>query len=162
MVATQNRGFAAANNRGLEVVDADWVLFLNPDTEIVAGTLADLVSLVRARPTVGLAAVRQLDSDGELFPTIRRFPNAFRWLFEALGSEQAPFRASWLGERELDPSRYEHEVPCDWTTGAFMLVRREVIESVGYMDERFFLYCEETDYCLRIHRRGGRSGTSRS
>jgi len=154
VVVTENRGFAAANNRGLEVADAEWTLFLNPDTEIVAGSLGELVSVLRNRPTVGMAAVRQITGDGELFPTIRRSPNALRSLMEALGSERAPFRASWLGERELDRSLYEVEMSCDWTTGAFMLVRREAIESVGYMDERFFLYCEETDYCLRIRQAG--------
>jgi GT2 family glycosyltransferase len=154
IIATENHGFAAANNRGLELVDSDWVLFLNPDTEIVSGTLAELVRIVSARPTVGIAAVRQVTGDGELFPTIRRFPNALRALFEALGSERAPIRASWLGERELDRARYQDETPCDWTTGAFMLVRREAIESVGFLDERFFLYCEETDYCLRVHQAG--------
>jgi N-acetylglucosaminyl-diphospho-decaprenol L-rhamnosyltransferase len=157
LVVTENRGFAAANNRGLQSlrgVRADWILFLNPDTELVDGTLADLISAVGRRPAVGLSGVRQVTPDGEVFPTIRRFPNALRSLFEALGAERAPFRASWLGERELDLSRYEHEVPCDWTTGAFMLVRGEVIESVGYMDERFFFYCEETDYCLRVHQAG--------
>jgi N-acetylglucosaminyl-diphospho-decaprenol L-rhamnosyltransferase len=154
LVTSANRGFAAANNRGLETVEGDWVLFLNPDTEVVEGTLELLISLLRQRPTVGLAAVRHLTPDGAVFPTMRRFPNALRWLFEALGSERAPFQASWLGERELDATRYEHETPCDWTTGAFMLVRRAAIESAGNWDERFFLYCEETDLCLRIHQAG--------
>lgn len=154
VVLTENRGFAAANNRGLKRLDCDWILFLNPDTEITDGTLEELVALVRSRPSVGLAGVRQVTAAGDVFPTIRRFPNAVRSLFEALGSERAPFRASWLGERELDPEAYEREGPCDWTTGAFMLVRREAIESVGCMDERFFFYCEETDYCFRIRQAG--------
>ena len=89
-----------------------------------------------------------------MFPTIRRFPNAFRSLFEALGSERFPFRASWLGERELDLSVYERDVACDWTSGSFMLVRWEALQSAGFMDERFFLYCEETDLCLRIKQAG--------
>ena len=102
VLATENRGFAAANNRGLEVVDAEWVLFLNPDTRILSGTLEELVSLLRARPAVGLAGVRQVDENGVLDPTMRRFPNAVRSLFESLGAERLPFHASWLGERVLD------------------------------------------------------------
>lgn len=154
LLTTENRGFAAANNRALEAVDADWVLFLNPDTEILTGTLADLVSLLRARPNVGLASVRQVDADGVLHPTMRRFPNALRSLFEALGSERLPFHSSWSGERILDLASYEHETSCDWTTGAFMLVRKAAIENAGYMDDRFFLYCEEVDFCLRIRQAG--------
>ena len=68
-----NRGFGYANNRGLRTVRSDWVLFLNPDTEILEGTFGELVRAL-GRPTVGLAGVRQVTADGELFPTIRRFP----------------------------------------------------------------------------------------
>ncbi len=149
-LATENRGFAAANNRGLEVVDGDWILFLNPDTRILSGTLEELVSLLRARPTVGLAGVRQVDENGALDPTMRRFPNAVRSLSESLGAQRLPVHLSWLGERVLDEALYDRETPCDWTSGSFMLARRAAIDDVGGMDERFFLYCEETDLCLRM------------
>jgi GT2 family glycosyltransferase len=153
-ISCDNRGFAYANNRGLRTVDAEWVLLLNPDTEILEGSFADLLDRLASRPEVGLVGVRQLTPDGELFPTIRRFPNAMRSLFEAVGSERFPFRAAWLGERELDSRIYEHDVACDWTSGSFLLVRREALQSAGFMDERFFLYCEETDLCLRIKEAG--------
>jgi GT2 family glycosyltransferase len=153
-ISCDNRGFAHANNRALRTVDADWVLFLNPDTEVLRGTLADLVERVDSDPTVGLVGVRQVTPDGRLSPTIRRFPNAGRTFFEALGSEHFPFRASWLGERELDLRIYDREVSCDWTSGSFMLVRWEALQSAGLMDERFFLYSEETDLCLRIKQAG--------
>jgi N-acetylglucosaminyl-diphospho-decaprenol L-rhamnosyltransferase len=153
-ITCANRGFAYGNNQGLAMVEADWVLLLNPDTEILDGSFADLIDQLDSRPTVGLVGVRQLTSDGSVFPTIRRFPNAIRSLFEALGSERFPFRASWLGERELDPRVYEEDLACDWTSGSFMLIRRETLQSAGWMDERFFLYCEETDLCLRIKQAG--------
>jgi N-acetylglucosaminyl-diphospho-decaprenol L-rhamnosyltransferase len=154
VISCDNRGFAHANNRALRTVDADWVLFLNPDTEVLRGTLADLVERLDSDPTVGLVGVRQVTPDGRLSPTIRRFPNASRTFFEALGSEHFPFRASWLGERELDLRIYDREVSCDWTSGSFMLVRWEALQSAGLMDERFFLYSEETDLCLRIKQAG--------
>jgi N-acetylglucosaminyl-diphospho-decaprenol L-rhamnosyltransferase len=153
-ISCENRGFAYANNRALRTVDADWVLLLNPDTEILEGSLAGLIARLASRPTVGLVGVRQVTASGELFPTIRRFPNAARSLFEALGSERLPVRASWLGERELDLSAYERDVACDWTSGSFMLMRWEALQSAGFLDERFFLYCEEIDLCLRIKQAG--------
>jgi GT2 family glycosyltransferase len=153
-ICCPNRGFAYANNRALSTVDADWTLFLNPDTEVLEGTLEELLAVIGPRRSVGLVGVRQVTADRELFPTIRRFPNAVRTLFEALGSERFPFRASWLGERELDLSVYDRDVACDWTSGSFMLVRSEALQSAGFMDERFFLYCEETDLCLRIKQAG--------
>ena len=154
VVGSANRGFGHANNRGLFATDASYVLFLNPDTEILEGTFEGLVRHLDRCPSVGLVGAKQLTPDGDLFPTIRRFPTPTRYWGEALASEKLPFRASWLGERELDMSVYEQEVECDWTSGSFMLARREALESAGYLDERFFIYSEEVDLCLRIKRAG--------
>jgi N-acetylglucosaminyl-diphospho-decaprenol L-rhamnosyltransferase len=127
---------------------------LNPDTEIVEGTLAALVAELDLRPEVGLAGVRHLTGDRELFPTMRRFPNALRSFGQAFGIEKSPLRPSWLGERELKMEAYGREMECDWTTGAFMIARREALDGAGCLDERFFIYSEETDLCLRIKRAG--------
>ncbi len=153
-VPSANHGFAHGNNRGLMTTDARYVLFLNPDTEVLDGTLADLLAHMDAHPEVGLAGCRQVDANGELWPTARRFPSVARALGEALGPERLPLTAGRLGESELDLSRYEEELDCDWTAGSFLLVRREAIESAGYLDERFFIYSEEVDLCLRIKRAG--------
>jgi N-acetylglucosaminyl-diphospho-decaprenol L-rhamnosyltransferase len=150
VVWSRNHGFGHANNRALMTCNARYVLFLNPDTEIVEGTFAELVAMMDARPTVGLVGVRQLTPDGSLYLTIRRFPNFLRALGEALSAERLPWRPRWLGETELDPTSYEKEFACDWTSGSFMLARREAIESAGYFDERFFMYSDETDLCRRI------------
>jgi GT2 family glycosyltransferase len=154
VVTCPNRGFGHANNRGLETCDARYALFLNPDTEVVDGTFGELVATLDRRPRVGLVGVRQITADGELFPTIRRAPNALRAWGEALGSERLRVRAPWLGERELDMERYERECACGWTSGSFMLARREALLSAGFMDERFFIYAEEADLCLRMRRAG--------
>jgi N-acetylglucosaminyl-diphospho-decaprenol L-rhamnosyltransferase len=150
VVPCSNRGFAYANNRALMTCDARYVLFLNPDTEILEGSFEELVRAMDERPEVGLVGVRQVTADGQLFPTIRHFPNALRALGDALGGERLPLRPAWIGERELNPASYDEETACDWTSGSFMLARREAIESAGFMDERFFIYSEETDLCLRI------------
>lgn len=154
VVRSQNGGFGYANNRGWESANARYALFLNPDTEIVDGSFADLIRAVDARPQVGLVGVRQLTSDGTLYPTMRRFPNAGRTLGEALFSESWPFHPAWAGERLLDMTAYDREHECDWTVGAFMLARREALLSAGLMDERYFLQCEEPDLCLRIKQAG--------
>jgi N-acetylglucosaminyl-diphospho-decaprenol L-rhamnosyltransferase len=149
-----NHGFAHANNRAAIDADARYVLFLNPDTEVVDGTLAELLAHMDDHPEVGLAGCRQLDGDGRLCPTARRFPSVGRALGEALGPERLPFLAARLGEAELDLSRYQEELSCDWTSGSFLLVRREALASAGLLDERFFFYSEEIDLCLRIKRAG--------
>ena len=154
VVWSANHGFCHANNRAIMTCDARYVLLLNPDTEIADGSLAELVRMMDARPTVGLAGVRQVTGEGELVHTIRRFPNALNALGDALSAERLARRPRWLGERVTDPAAYERESPCDWTTGAFMLVRREAIESAGLLDERFFMYSDEADFCRRIKTAG--------
>jgi GT2 family glycosyltransferase len=155
LVACENHGFAYANNRGLEHVTGEWVLFLNPDTRIVEGTLRDLVSVAASHPRLAIAGVRQLGAEGTLEWSIRRSPSPIRWLSEALGSESLPWRRrSWAGERVLDSSWYTREGQLDWTSGSCMLARTEVVHRIGGMDERFFLYSEEPDLSLRARKLG--------
>ena len=156
VVRCRNGGFAYANNRALITCNARYVLFLNPDTEIWQGTISELVQAMEAREDVGLIGVRQVSPEGRVDRTIRHFPNAVRALGDALSAERLPGRPRWLGERELDPGAYDREIECDWTSGSFMLVRREAIEAAGFLDERFFMYSEETDFCRRIRSAGWR------
>jgi GT2 family glycosyltransferase len=149
-----NRGFAHGNNVALRTIDSRYVLLLNPDTEILDGTLSYLIRLLDARPRVGLASVNQVMPNGTRWPTIKRYPSPLRTLAEAVGATRLPFGGGGLGERELRADAYQRETSCDWVAGSFMLVRREAIESAGWFDERFFLYSEETDFCLRIKQAG--------
>jgi hypothetical protein len=149
-VWSRNHGFGHANNRGLMTCNARYVLFLNPDTEILEGTFAELVRMLDERPSVGLVGVRQTTGEDRIDATIRYFPNAVRALGEALAGDRLPHRPRWLGEREMDPRAYDVESDCDWTSGSFMLARRETLESAGCFDERYFMYSDETDLCRRI------------
>jgi len=153
VVVCENRGFGHANNEGLRTVDARHVLFLNPDTELLAGSLASLVAELDARPDVGLAGVRQVDGDGRLVPTVRYFPTVRRTLMDALGLERL---GGSLGERELRQGLYDREHDVDWTIGSFMLARSDALARVGGFDERFFVYSEEVDLCYRIRAAGWR------
>jgi hypothetical protein len=155
VVPCRNLGFGHANNRAFLTCRARYVLFLNPDTEILAGTFADLVSMLDERPDLGLVSVRQVTADGQVYPTIRRFPNALRALGEAIGSERFP-HLGWLGPRVMDTSVYDGEVECDWLTGAFMVVRTEALLGAGIFDERFFMSSEEVDLAYRIKQAGWR------
>lgn len=154
VVRNENRGFAHANNRGLEVTDAPYVLFANPDVEILDGSFSELVEHLERRPGVGLLGCRQLDEEMVLFPTIRRFPTPLRLFMQALGTERLGLKAQWAGERVLDVGVYDAPQRCDWLTGSFMLARREAVIAAGMMDERYFLFSEETDLCVGIQREG--------
>jgi N-acetylglucosaminyl-diphospho-decaprenol L-rhamnosyltransferase len=154
VVHCANRGFAHANNRALVTCDSRYMLCLNPDTEIVSGAFGELVQMLDRRPELGLVGVKQLDGEGALYPTVRRFPNAGRALVEAFVPEGVAGRPAHLGERRLDLAAYDSEIECDWTTGAYMLIRREALLSAGLMDERLFLYSDEPDLCIRIKQAG--------
>lgn len=154
VISSVNHGFGYGNNRGLEATTARYALLLNPDTEVLEGTFGEMVQALDSRPEVGLVGARQFTADGTLYPTIRRFPSAGRAFGEALASERWPIHPSWAGERVLDLDVYERESECDWTSGSFMLIRREALLSAGFLDERFFIYSEEPDLCLRIKQAG--------
>lgn len=149
LLRCENIGFAGANNRALALANGRYVLLLNPDVEIVSGTLAELVAALDARPEVGVASVIQQGSDEQLQFSIRHYPSALRAFGEALA---LPWHGS--GEEERVASRYSEEGAADWLVGAFLIARAEVVRSIGGLDERFFLYSEETDWCYRARAAG--------
>ncbi|MFN0155236.1 MAG: glycosyltransferase family 2 protein [Gaiella sp.] len=154
VVTCHNHGFGHANNSAYLTTDAPFVLFMNPDTEVVDGTFEDVLAVMHRHPEIGVAGVKQITADGELFPTIRRFPTVSRYIGDALGAERLPVRAAWMGERVVDMAVYERPTPCDWVSGSYLLVRREALEAAGIFDERFFVYAEEVDLCRRIKTAG--------
>lgn len=153
VIRRPNIGFAAANNVALARAAGRYVLLLNPDVELVRGTLQDVVIALDARPDVGAASVVQRAPDGAIQPTIRRFPSALRQLGEAFCAERLPALRR-LQEPETRMALYEREASADWLVGAFLAVRSSALRDVGPLDERFFLYSEETDWCYRLKRAG--------
>lgn len=149
VIRQRNVGFAAASNRGLRAARGRYVLLLNPDVEIVSGTFAELVATLDAQPQVGAASVLQRAPDGSLLHSIRRFPSASRALGEAIAAARwTPLRA-WR-EEEPCAATYRDRRSADWLVGAFLIVRAQTLTEVGPLDERFFLYSEEADWCYRM------------
>jgi N-acetylglucosaminyl-diphospho-decaprenol L-rhamnosyltransferase len=148
-----NRGFAAGNNIGIAWARGRYVLLLNPDVEVLEGTFAQLIAALDSRPDVGIASVIQRGSEGELQFSMRRFPSPARDLGESLFAARWPFFKS-LQELVTEPGFYRRETSADWMVGAFLCARAEAVAAVGPMDEGFFLYSEEIDWCLRAHQAG--------
>jgi len=156
MRAPRNGGFAAGNNIAIramlaEAQQAEYLLLLNPDTLVRPGALRILVDFLDVHPKVGIAGGRSEDPDATPQMCCFRFPNAAN---EALG---------YLGVSVLDRlfERYltrlgipEEPRAVDWVSGAFMLVRKAVIDQIGLMDEGYFLYFEETDFTRRARLAG--------
>jgi N-acetylglucosaminyl-diphospho-decaprenol L-rhamnosyltransferase len=148
-----NRGFAAAANQGILATTAPFVLLLNPDAEVVGGTLAAAVKTMRERPRAGVLGLLVRNPDGTIQPSARRVPR----LGEALGHAfVGPFspRNPWTRAYTMAGWDRTTEREVEWVSGSAMLLRREAVEAVGLFDERYFMYVEDVDLCTRL-RRGG-------
>lgn len=151
-----NIGFTRANNQALARCHGRYILLLNPDTEAQPGAIAALVAYMDGHRDVGIAGPQLVYSDGSVQSSRRRFPTLRTFFIESTILQRV-FRGSALVRRyhmEDAPATDIQDV--DWLVGACLLVRREAIDAAGMLDERFFMYCEELDWCLRIKRCGWR------
>lgn len=152
----RNLGFAGGNNAALRpILDAarppDCVLLLNPDTFIRPGAVRALVEFMEQHPEVGIAGSRLEDPDGTPQRSAFRFPTAAS---EFEGGVRLGLISRLLGRHLVAPPVRDEAHPIDWVAGASMIVRRAVFEQIGLMDEDYFLYFEEVDFCLRACRAG--------
>jgi N-acetylglucosaminyl-diphospho-decaprenol L-rhamnosyltransferase len=152
---TVNRGFTGANNQGIAASSAQHVLLLNPDTEVIDNALGDLQAYLERHPQVGLVAPRLLNADGTTQSSRRRFPTLPILFMESTWLEWLLPKRMLQQYYMLDSSDLQ-EQEVGWVTGAAMLVRRSVIEQVGMLDEAFFMYSEELDWCRRMRDAGWR------
>lgn len=148
-----NRYLSPAWNQGAAATDAPYLLFLNPDTEWFAGTLADLVAVARRNPAAGMVGPMVRNLDGTIYASGRRFPSLLVGLGHAFVSLVRRDNAFSRRYRMDDWDRTtEREV--DWVSGCCMLLPRSAFETVGGFDERFALYAEELDIASRLHDAG--------
>ena len=152
----RNGGFAFGNNAAIRpaIVSAqppDYVLLLNPDTVVRPGALRALTDFMDTKPEVGIAGSRLEDPDGTPQRSAFRFPTALSELEEGarLGVISRVFR-----NRIVAPPVPDAKCAVDWVAGASMIVRRSVFKAIGLLDERYFMYYEEVDFCRRANLAG--------
>ncbi|XVV06289.1 glycosyltransferase [Actinosynnema sp. CA-248983] len=150
---TTNDGFAAGVNAGFAAAPDCDVLVLNPDIRLDADAV-ELLLATLALPGTGIVAPRLAGADGHRQSSLRRAPTVLRALGEAVLGGNRAGRVEALGEVVVDPRRYETAGQADWVTGAAWLISRECREATGWLEERYFLYSEETEYMLRAGDRG--------
>ncbi|WP_037365174.1 glycosyltransferase family 2 protein [Nakamurella lactea] len=149
VIAETNRGYGAGLNRGAQQVDeADFVLALNPDATLRPGSIEALVAASASRPDAGVVVPKVFELDDELSLSLRRDPTLGR--VGGLSFTKSPR----FSEIVYDPDEYRREHVVDWAMGAVMLIRRECWDALDGFDESYFLYSEETDFCLRARDRG--------
>ncbi|NUN48704.1 MAG: glycosyltransferase family 2 protein [Candidatus Brocadiae bacterium] len=146
-----NRGFARAVNQGIDASTRPMIVLLNPDATIENGTLPELLRVFESDPAVGIAGSQLLDPDGSRQHSYDTFPSLAteclnKWLLRTLLPSSFPAKT-----RVLDAV-----TDVDSVIGACLAIPRAVLDRVGPLDERFFVFLEETDWCLRVRRAGFR------
>ncbi|MBV5326781.1 MAG: glycosyltransferase family 2 protein [Chlorobium sp.] len=148
-----NLGFAAANNQGLAVAKGECQLLLNSDTIIIGDVLEKSVVFLKMNHQVGAMGCQVLNTDGSIQPTCSGFPTLFRLTEMTLALDRIPglsFLDTYLMRHWKRDSEREVEV----VSGCYLMFRKTVLEQVGGLDERFFFFAEETDWCRRAREAG--------
>jgi GT2 family glycosyltransferase len=155
----RNYGFAGGNNRGIERIgaEAEYVLLLNSDTIVPSGVLRRCVDVMEGEPRIGLMSCLLRNGDGSVQNAVRRFPSPLRQLAGAFGLTWSFPRAfAWADLEDRGWDRLSSKRDVEWIGGAFMLIRRRAIAQCGVLDESFFFYGEDIEYCHRLGRAGWR------
>ncbi len=152
----ENLGLAKAFNRGLEQARGDFVLSLDNDTRVLENSLTDLVAFFESCPAAGAVGSRIFDPDMTLQKTARRKPSAVNALFGRRSLLTRWFPNNPISKKYLmeDQIGLQQPYEVDWLSTAALMVRREVLDSVGGLDESFFVYWVDADWCARIKKGG--------
>ncbi len=150
---TENRGFAAANNQALAQATGDFILLLNPDVVVQAGALHAMIKGLTAHPQAGIVGARMLDGAGHVALTAYPAYTVGTILWQYLGFDRV-FLYHVFGRYRRACEQAGEPFRVAWVQGSCLMLRREVYEQVGGLDEGLFLFTEEPDYCERALRAG--------
>ncbi len=151
---TENVGFTRGNNQALARATGRYMLLLNPDTEVVGDALATMADYMDAHPQVGVLGPQLVYPDGSIQSSRRRFPTLATMFVESTVLQRLFGHSSLVRRYYMLDKAHDAIQEVDWMVGACLMARREAVQSVGLLDERFFMYSEEMDWCLRIKRQG--------
>lgn len=145
----ENRGFASANNQALDLMRGRYALLLNTDTVLTANAVPELLSFMESHPEAAIACGQLLNADGTRQNSIAGFPDVLSLLLNTPVLE-------YLFPRQYPSKRYDIKVPVeiDSGIGACLIVRKQAIEKVGKLDERYFFFFEETDWAFQMRKAG--------
>ena len=151
IVNDHNAGFTGGNNQALEICQGEYILLFNSDAVALPGAVDTLVSFAAAHPQAGIVGARLLNPDGSFQASFMDFPtlwSEFLMLSKLAKVLKGPHYPSYPPQQSMETR------PVDWVTGACLLIRREVVEEVGPLDESYVTYSEEVDWCWRVRKAG--------
>jgi N-acetylglucosaminyl-diphospho-decaprenol L-rhamnosyltransferase len=148
-----NRGFPAAANQGMRETSSEFILLINPDAEVAAGTLEGFLKVASDHPRAGAIGALTRNPDGSIYPSARRVPSLPLGLAHTLLGHVWPGNP-WTRRYRMATWDRTTERPVDWVSGSSMLLRRAALDQVGIFDEGFFMYVEDMDLCTRLRAAG--------
>lgn len=154
LIERENNGLGAGWNTGIEAARGRWLFLLNADAWVVGDGIAKLVQVLEREREAAIAGPRLLNLDGRLQRSVRGFPTLWRLASEYFFLRKLAPRTKLLNAFYGGGFRHDRELEAEFLMGAALLVRREAIEQVGALDERFFLFSEEVDWCYRFREAG--------
>ncbi len=154
IASPENLGYAAGNNLGLAGSRARYDLILNSDIEVHAGCLERLLRFMEAHPEAGMCGARLILPDGTIQPSVATELTLRKFATQQLLLDRTGLARYTFGEYWVDVSRVDRPLEVEQVTGACMFCRREAVDEVGPMDEQYWMYCEDSDWCLRFRARG--------
>jgi len=149
-----NLGFAKGNNVGIKAATGRYLCLVNSDVKVLPDCISRLVDFCEQRPEVGMAGPRVIGGDGKLQRSCTGFPGVWNMSCRALALDSLFRRNKWFTGYSLSHWTHDAERPVDILSGCFWLVRREALDGVGLLDESFFMYAEDMDWCRRFWKGG--------
>ena len=150
----ENVGFTRGNNQALAIAQGRYLFLLNPDTQLHPGALQTLSDYAEANPRVGIIGPQLFYGDGTPQSSRRRFPTIATAFLESTILQRWFPRQRVLTRYYMLDTRDDETQPVDWINGSAMFVRRALYEQIGGLDEAFFMYSEELDWCYRAKQAG--------
>jgi len=156
LIANQsNTGFSTANNQAIKLAAGEYILLLNPDTLVEEDTLVKCITFMDTHPKAGALGVKMIDGSGKFLPESKRgFPSPRVAFFKTFGLSWAFPNSKFFNYYHLGHLDEEQNWEVDVLAGAFMMLRKSVLDEIGLLDERFFMYGEDIDLSYRIQKAG--------
>ncbi len=150
----KNLGFAAANNQAFREATGKYIILLNPDAFVKPHAVEKAVAFMDQNSGCGICGGRLESPDGSLDPSARRFPTWLSKFFTLTGISSRFPASPFFNRHDFGGFAHDRPIEVDWVPGTFTILRKDMLSQIGYFDERFYIYYEETDLCLRAKKAG--------
>lgn len=149
-----NLGFSRANNQAIKKATGRYILLLNPDTLVLDKAIPKMIDFMEQHSNAGIIGCKLLNEDGSVQMSCRSFPTLNSLFYTFTGLDTKFPKSPILSNHIMSYWNHNEIREVDWVSGACLMIRRAVVKQIGLLDEEFFMYCEDLDYCRRTKQKG--------